>query len=153
MLQTEEGLAVINQADDRGQSPLALASREGHAEAIKVLLNLGKAYTADIADAVINVNVWDNKCYTPLHRAAYKGHDAVVELLLGTTGILPDLISSDGEYTPLMFAAVEGHGSVVRLFLATRKVDVNCKNSDSNTALYFAKTETISELLKGAGAV
>ena len=53
---------------------------------------------------------------TPLITAAGRGHDKVVELLLGKEGILANRANEHG-WTPLSLAASNGHDKVVKLLL------------------------------------
>jgi ankyrin repeat protein len=70
----------------------------------------------------------------PLSRAAERGHDAVVNLLLAQDGVDADFKSSYGR-TPLSMAAANGHEAVVKLLLAQDGVDPDPKESHGATPL------------------
>ena len=69
----------INEGDFQGYTPLAWAARNGHEEAVKVLLERGKA----------NPDERDNDGKTPLLLAAWHGHEEVVKILLGVERSTP----------------------------------------------------------------
>ena len=69
----------INEGDFQGYTPLAWAARNGHEEAVKVLLKRGKA----------NPDERDNDGKTPLLLAAWHGHEEVVKILLGVERSTP----------------------------------------------------------------
>ena len=75
----------VNKRDGSGYTGLHYASRSGHPDTIRVLLENG----ADPNAATPTGKV------TPLHRAAYMGHTDCVELLL-ERGADPGLTDSDG---------------------------------------------------------
>src|ERR1700722_14607775 len=80
-------------------------------------------------------DVKDTNGRTPLSRAAEKGHEAVVKLLLDKVGV--DLDSKDTIYgqTPLSRAAENGHEMVVKLLLDKEGVDPDSKTIDGRTPL------------------
>ena len=85
--------------------------------------------------------------YTPLHAAAWNGHElAVAELLKG--GADPNVADSDG-WTPLHKAAYRGHAKAVKTLLAGG-ADKSIKNGVEMTALDMAesneKNETVALL-------
>jgi hypothetical protein len=69
--------------------------------------------------------------------AAWKGHEAVVKLLLATGKVDVDSKSDSGQ-TPLSLAADGGHEAVVKLLLATGKVEVDSKDKYGWTPLSWA---------------
>ena len=64
---------------------------------------------------------------TPLAWAAWNGHEAVIEILLGREDIDPDKPGEAGR-TPLLQAARNGHEGVVRMLLG--RDDVNPDKPD-----------------------
>ena len=88
----------------------------------------------------------------PLHEAAYKGHGAVVEILL-RAGADKTAVSKDG-WAPLHMAAWDGHEAVVEVLLQAG-VDKNAISEDGWTPLHLAAVSgqrTIVEILLRSGA-
>ena len=72
----------------------------------------------------VNADSKDNSGQTPLWRAADRGHETVVKLLLERNDINADSKDSSGQ-TPLRMAADRGHEAAMRLLLECNNVDVN----------------------------
>lgn len=87
-----------------GYTPLHYASRAGHVDVVRALLEAG---------AAVNAATTAGRA-TPLHRAAYVGHVEVVKLLLHA-GALPDLEDYPEGHTALDKARQQGHLQVVEL--------------------------------------
>ncbi|KAF7557478.1 hypothetical protein G7Z17_g720 [Cylindrodendrum hubeiense] len=131
--------------DRWGQTPLFIASRQGHEALVKLLLDTAK----------VKVNVKDGNRRTPLSWAAEKGHKMVVELLLSVDGINQDGRDTNKK-TPLLYAVESGHEAVVKLLLATDKVNINTTiNFGWTPLLYAAKdgNEAVVKLLLATGKV
>ena len=79
----------------------------------------------------------DLDCRTLLSRAARKGHEVLVKLLLATEGVDADSRDDSGR-TPLTWAAYLGHEAVVKLLLATEGVDANSRDDSGRTPLSWA---------------
>ncbi|KAH6898864.1 ankyrin repeat-containing domain protein [Thelonectria olida] len=113
-----------------GQTPLWWAAKNGHEDAVRLLLTLDG----------VNVNARDSEYrQTPLWCAIDNGHDGVVALLLDRNEI--DANSTDPEFgrTPLSWAARMGRVAVVKLLLAKDGVNVNSKDAlYGDTALSWA---------------
>lgn len=80
------------------------------------------------------IRVTDSAGWTPLPRAAAKGHEAVVKLLLETGQVDVESTFSWNQ-TPFRSAAGNGHEEVVKLLLETGQVAVDSKDSFSHTPL------------------
>lgn len=97
--------AIVDQAGDgRRDTPLFVASSQGHYQVVELLL-----------DKRANVNQDANDGCTPLISASLKGHQQMVELLL-SKGAIIDQPDKEG-FTPLKAAASQRHTAVARVLL------------------------------------
>jgi len=145
-----------NVQDERKQTGLVIALREGSPKAARALIEAPQT----------DVNLTNGSDETPLMMAALKGQEEFVELLLkrdaavnkpgwaplhyaATTGqvnIMKRLLErhafidaqSPNGTTPLMMAAMYGSADAVRLLLA-EGADLAMKNEQGMTALDFAR--------------
>lgn len=109
-----------------GWPPLLWPVRDGHLEAIRLLVEAGA--DPDLPDG--GINGW-----TPLLHAVHKGQLSSIRALLDA-GADPDAASPDG-FTPLMMAAGYGRDEQVRYLLA-RGADIRAATSSGHTALSLA---------------
>lgn len=134
--------ASLSAANNRGDTPLLLATTAGRQRIMEFLLTIDG----------VDVNC-HNKCeQTPLVMAARDGNTALVRLLLDQPGILPDKAdieprpegfrllsrSRTPRKTPLAYAAGNGHADIVRALLRTGLVNVNSSNRLGTTPLLDA---------------
>jgi len=115
----------INEEDFSGSGPLAWAARNGHEEAVKVLLGREEA----------NPDKTDRWGLTPLSFAAQNGHEGVVKILLGREEVNPDKRADRSGLTPLSFAARNGHEGVVKILLEREEVNPDKPDNDGRTPL------------------
>jgi len=120
----------INQGDCAGNTPLLWAVRNGHYNAVKLLL----------AREDVDPERPDSQDVTPLLWAAYNGYEEVVKLLLGREDIEPNRPDNQG-CTPLFWAANNGHEGAVKLLLEHRDVDPNLPEKNNQTPLRAAAFE------------
>lgn len=127
-------LLLDNSADltlenNEGAGALQFAAQGNHPKAIFSLL---RHYE-------ISLHATDKMGKNALHRAAYFGSDAAVELLLALdgTGLLLHSTDTNGS-TPLHFAVVSGSTKVVRV-LVTRGADPYAKDNKGRSPLAIAK--------------
>ena len=99
------GSADPDRPDNRGFTPLIMASYHGQAGAVALLLGAGAA-----------VDVVDAKGSTALSGAAFKGHCGVARLLLDA-GAAVDAPDEAGR-TPLLYAAMFGRTEMAALLVA-----------------------------------
>ncbi|NWQ72142.1 ANR16 protein, partial [Neopipo cinnamomea] len=113
---TRKNLEVIRSLVEHGANPLLrnkdgwncfhIASREGHPEVLRYLLD-------------VSPGIWDTESTTrrtPLHTAAMHGRSRVVELLLERCHYQPDSRDTCG-VTPFMDAIQNGHLDIARMLL------------------------------------
>ena len=149
---------AVDQQDCVGRTPLTWAARNGHEEAVKILLgrkdvNPNRTDKIDRTPLVcatfeghegvvklllergdVDSNRPDKYYAGPLGWAAFKGHEGVVKLLLERGDVDPDYPDVYGR-TPLGDAALEGHEGVVKLLLEQENVDPNRPDIDDRTPL------------------
>ncbi|KAH0565547.1 hypothetical protein GP486_001060 [Trichoglossum hirsutum] len=124
-------LMIVDNAND-----LALF---GHEDSTSPKFRLGSALEDDLCRYIPDKPHWDSESRTPLSRAAEKGHEAVVKLLLATEKVDVDSKNSRWGRTPLSWAAENGHEAVVKLLLVTQKVDIDSKDEYRRMQLSWAE--------------
>jgi len=87
--------------------------------------------------------------------AVINGHEAIVQLLLATKGVNPNLPDTYG-WSPLAFAAAKGQTSIVAHLLAAKGINPNARDSLGRTPLMEAArwskdTEVVRLLLDAEG--
>ncbi|KAG6915930.1 hypothetical protein DXG01_009224 [Tephrocybe rancida] len=106
----------------------------------KILLSAAKKGVASVVEEALDngapINVRDKKGRTPLSRAAAKGDESVVQVLLRQPRVDFDG-NTDGYYIPLHSASSNGHTKVVQL-LTENGVSINVGDWWGATALYWA---------------
>ncbi|AVP88191.1 Putative ankyrin repeat-containing protein [Candidatus Phycorickettsia trachydisci] len=131
----------IDAIDNDRNTPLHLATYNGHKEVIKLLI-----------EKKANPNVQNSQGSTPLHLSALWGYDEVVEILLDKEAKLE--IKDNKGNTPLNHAAYNGHIETVKI-LFNKGANLNVRSHYGWTSLHYAvrngHTETVKFLLdKGA---
>lgn len=118
------------------------ATVAGDLAELKLLESKGSSLTAP-----------DGELSTPLHLAAYRGNQEIVDYLLSRPGLLKDPVDKRG-ITPLMLAAGAGHTRVLESLIAAG-CDPKLKAHDGGSALHRAAAQGHApavELLLTAGA-
>jgi ankyrin repeat protein len=129
---------VNAQGFERNETPLGVASRWGHTEVARVLLEHG-------ADASIR----DGDGWCPLERAAENGDVEVVRVLLEHGA---DVKARDKtSITALHTSCTYGHPAAARVLLE-HGADVNAKADHDATPLHWATSEAVVEVLLEYGA-
>jgi ankyrin repeat protein len=103
----------VKARDNGGDTPLHVAAREGHREAVECIVDRG-AYTEVRGQ---------HDGFTPLMRAAFQGHSDVVKCLLDRGEDIG--ARAFNGFAPLMSAAAYGHRNVA---LPDRGADVEAKD-------------------------
>ena len=93
--------AVVNQVNDKGQTPLYIASTAGHKDVVEVLIKNGAKVDQATTD--------DGQ--TPLFAASSYGYKEVVEVLI-KNGAKVDQANNEG-YTPVTIAVLNGRNGVL----------------------------------------
>lgn len=157
-----------------GQTPLLLATEEGHLETCEVLLKAGanpltiyeddwnamhlaasEGKTKIVKLLLVHKQLIDSKIkmgHTPLLLAAQKGHLEICEVLL-KAGANP-LATDENSENAMHSAADEGKIGIVKILSAHKQL-VNSKNKNGETPLIFAARDgylEVFEVLLKAGA-
>jgi len=130
----------VNARNEKGCTPLYLASALGNTKVVKMLLE---------HNAKINM-AW--RGVTPLHVACQEGRTAVIKLLLqhkASTNVV-----TEEQFTPLHVACEGGHSPAVNLLLQHNASPDATTNSGATPLLYAAKygNDECVRLLLAAGA-
>jgi hypothetical protein len=117
----------VNVKDDlSGATPLHYAAANGYVEITHLLLQNGA-----------DVNVKNNGGSTPLHSAAIFGHVDILHLLVENGADL-EAQDVDGRRA-LHRAACNGRLSFIQELISRYHVDINARNNDGKTALWWAR--------------
>ncbi|XP_062843287.1 transient receptor potential cation channel subfamily A member 1a [Trichomycterus rosablanca] len=104
LLETMTDTRLLNEGDEKGMTPLHLASRGGHVKVVELLLRKGALFHSDY------------KGWSCLHHAAAEGFTQTMERLLVSDIKLLDKTDTEGN-TALHLAARAGHVTAVQLLL------------------------------------
>ena len=127
---------------DRGDSPLAIATRESQVEIVQFLI----AHGAD-------VNFKRDRGITPLHNAAVGGEVEIVELLIAKGANVN--VTCDKGITPLIIAAIGGDMDVIEI-LINQGANINAKDDFGRSPLHIAieyEYDELADFLRKQGAV
>lgn len=120
--------------DERGWTPLLIATANGKGNLAQLLINSGARLIAR-----------DINGYTPLHWAAFLGMSNIAVLLISKNADVNS--QSKFKWTPLMQACTRGHLSVSTLLVAAG-ADLALTNSDGSTALDIATGKGYHDIVK-----
>ncbi|MCJ1313029.1 hypothetical protein MMC25_006705 [Agyrium rufum] len=116
----------VNHKNKRGDTPLSLASRDGHLEVVDVLCT----------HPLTMIESTDHEYrQTPLSLAIERGHYPMVEKLL-SVGANPNSQDKYGQ-TPLICAAKRSGPQETKLLLDTQTIDPNIRDHTGLTALTY----------------
>jgi len=123
---------------DDDETPLIVASLEGHFEVARVLLERGA-----------DTETRDNSDCSPLELASIYGHVEAVQVLLEHGA---DVNAQDKDnYTPLYFASDNGQAAAARVLLE-HNADPKAKCQNNETPLHRARNEGVARVLLEYGA-
>jgi ankyrin repeat protein len=134
---------LVKERNANGYTPLHVAAREGHADAIRTLLSAGADVNA------VDVETKDSgypEGWTPLHLAVLFRKTKVAELLLDK-GAKANAADRRGRLTPLHYAAWSGDVELARVLLAG-KADRGARDEKARTPLDLAKERQHSAVVK-----
>mmetsp|Transcript_22390 Transcript_22390/g.55171 ORF Transcript_22390/g.55171 Transcript_22390/m.55171 type:complete len:167 (+) Transcript_22390:98-598(+) len=130
----------VSKANEDGWSPLIMASKGGHNDVVKLLLESKAAPNPDCV------------AHTALRAASIYGHTETLRILLAAGGD-PNFVSLH-DRTPLMGAAMGGHAECAKILLEAG-ADANAKNDVGESAADLANIKGhkgVVELLQLASA-
>ncbi|XP_061364906.1 ankyrin repeat-containing protein ITN1-like [Gastrolobium bilobum] len=120
--------AIVNDVNELAETALFVASDKGHLDVVKELLKYASPE---------GVSLKNDLGFDPLHIAASRGNQAIVQLLLDHD---PGLIKtfSQSNATPLISAATRGHTSIVDLLLSYDPSQLELSKSNGKNALHLS---------------
>ena len=125
---------LLNAIDERGSTPLLLATYYGHMEAAKYLLDLGA-----------EVDAKDSSGNTALMGVCFKGYENIATLLVNA-GANVNHVNSMGA-TSLIYAASFNKMGIAKMLLENG-ADIHAKDARGNTALENAKMQEAKEMVE-----
>jgi ankyrin repeat protein/ketosteroid isomerase-like protein len=102
-VEVDEVFPIVNGFND-GHTPLLVASRDGHTEIARLLLEAG----ADVNATEPTFGA------VPLHKAVYNGHVELTRMIAGWPGVNLDFQGATNGYTPLHDALWHGYEECAR---------------------------------------
>ncbi|XP_059390620.1 transient receptor potential cation channel subfamily A member 1-like [Carassius carassius] len=137
LLETFTDSKMLNDWDEKGLTPLHLASMAGHTQVVELLLRSGALFQSDY------------KGWSCLHHAAAEGYTQTMKILLAANVKLLDITNEDGN-TALHIAAQAGHVGAV-LLLLDRGAEItlnNAENSFLHEAVRNEKKDVVNAVIE-----
>ncbi|KAF8388939.1 hypothetical protein HHK36_025622 [Tetracentron sinense] len=132
--------AMVSKENERMETPLHEACREGHVDIVKLLME--DEPWVDIVKEILKarpdfMGKRDLQECSPLHLACKKGHLEITRELLRLDPDLSSLQDNDGR-TPLHWAAMKGHVCILDEILSTSLESVEMLTKQGETVLHLA---------------
>ena len=118
-----------------GETPLLASVRVNRRAMVAVLLEAGASQSAADADG-----------FSPLHCAAFYGHEKIAQLLLAS-GAYPEAVDNHGN-TPLVVAAFKGHGAIVSLLRDQIEDEPDMPSPSRATAQVVARVQGHGDIVR-----
>ncbi|MDN5247985.1 MAG: ankyrin repeat domain-containing protein [Wolbachia endosymbiont of Tyrophagus putrescentiae] len=122
-------------ADGNQMTSLHLASRYGHIDVVRTLINNGA-----------NIEARSGNQYTPLHLAVTGSHLPIVDLLI-ENGANVNAVDINGK-TILHLAIIKGHAQMWKSVLGVPGIEINIQDKDGNSPLHLAARERRENLIR-----
>ncbi|XP_077364943.1 transient receptor potential cation channel subfamily A member 1-like [Festucalex cinctus] len=136
LLETITDSRLLNEGDERGLTPLHLASRGGHTQVVGLLMRKGALFHSDY------------KGWTCLHHAASEGYTQTMDIILSADMKLLDKTDEDGN-SALHIAARMGHVAAV-MVMVNRGAEFSLNKSDTSffhEALQNGKHDVVNAVI------
>ncbi|GER57288.1 ankyrin repeat family protein [Striga asiatica] len=130
--------AVVNEVNELGETALFTAAEKGFIDVVKELL----PYTTKEGIRTKNKSGFD-----PLHIAASRGHQEIVEILLEHDPGLSKTVGQSNA-TPLISAATKGHLAVVNVLLAKDPSLLEIPRSNGKNALHLSARQGHADVVR-----
>jgi ankyrin repeat protein len=131
--------ADIEIRKDKGDTAVHCAAFGGHDDVLQVLKTL-RCFS-------LAVNTVDNAGASPLHKAAHRGWDSTVRLLVVELGAEVNKAMDKDHRTALHLACFQGHTETVRSLVTTCGANVESTTTAGATALHYAAMGGHSEVV------
>lgn len=134
MFTDPESIDIIN---EEGDTPLIVASRNGHEQLVSFLLTINEIRVDDTNDIGSN----------SLIEASENNHYSIVKLLLTDGRIDPNHVDQDS-FGCLLTAVGHGHTKVVKELLLDHRTCPNMSDSNDDTSLHYACSHGYLDIVK-----
>ncbi|KAE9610399.1 putative ankyrin repeat-containing domain, PGG domain-containing protein [Lupinus albus] len=131
--------AMVNDANELGETALFIAANKGHLDVVKELLRYASPQ---------GISLKNDMGFDPLHIAANHGHLAIVQVLLDHDPGLINTFSPSINATPLISAATRGRTNVVDQLLSRDLSQLELSRSNGKNALHLAARQGHVDVVK-----
>ncbi|KAJ3682769.1 hypothetical protein LUZ60_012996 [Juncus effusus] len=131
-------VAIVNELNEAGETPLLLATEKGNLDIVLELLKYSDRESSSRKN---------RSGYDVFHMAAREGHHEIVKALLDHDVTLSKTLGPSN-VTPLISAATRGHTRVVDLLLSKEVGSIELSKANGKNALHFAARQGHVEIVK-----